>query len=366
MNPPNFSVPLPPWIEGLAPVFTPSWRVPGDRDATDEIPLIGREPELRALDSVASRTRVCTLVGAGGLGKTRLAREWAVRRHAQGEVTLWCDLEWVRDRRLARQRLDRCLSPCPPAAGWLVLDAVEGVLDEVARWLPRVLPGWPGLRVLVTSRAPLRMPQEVALQLQPLALPPLGVHGAESAHHGAVRLLDALLPPGVDQDAEHQVQNADGPARDWPGMVSLCRGLDGWPLALELAAGHLVSTGTGPAHLAMHLGAVRRHRGATILASSISEAQRPPWWVAWFLNTLDADERRALRGCQMGGGGPRATSSEGPMPDAAHCGGGPELPMVISRLRGRALLRTAVNGSSRRWMPRLIEEAGFDRKLFPQ
>lgn len=326
------------------------------------MPLIGREPELRAMEWALRRTRLCSLVGGGGLGKTRLAREWAVRRHVLGETMLWCDMEWVCDARVARQRLDRCSSAISSASMWLVLDAVEGVLDEVVGWVARLLPCRPNLHVLVTSRAPLRSGHESVLQLQPLALPPLGVQGPAAAQHGAVALIDTLLPAVGDGRACHV-------PRDWAGLVELCRVLDGWPLALELAAGYLVSTGGSAAWLARQLGLPRVMGLSGVPAPAAAEpACRAPWWVSWFLGDLDQEERQAMRswlGHATSGLGQQVSSTlRKASTETGHAR--EDIPVGITKLRTKALLRSAPNGSSNGWMPRLLWEASCGWRLFPQ
>ena len=212
-------------------------------------PFIGRERDLRgALDALGT-SRLLSLVGPGGSGKSRLsielARAVAAGRQAEvhvvalatlpagGSVTrLVADRIDVRERRgeplvdaiLGHLRSRRCL---------LLLDNCEHVLPMVASLCDVLLAGAPGLRILVTSREPLGMPGEVTWPVSGMDLPAPTATVDEILATDSIRLL-------ADRAA------AARPGFEWSGpaiasAVALCRRLDGLPLAIELAAARLRS-----------------------------------------------------------------------------------------------------------------------------
>ncbi len=222
--------------------------------------FVGRERELAEVQSLLRNpaVRLVTLVGAGGMGKTRLALE--VGRGASPGLA---DEAWLVD-----------LAPLPPAAQasgsaavvesvartlaveprpgqtlleglatalrdrrvLLLMDNCEHVLDDAALLIERLLAGCPALRVLATSRQPLRVAGEHAYELAPLSIPG-GPYGAEP-----VSVEDALGCAAVRMFAERAAAARFGLTVEGPDAgfaLSICRRLDGLPLAIELAAARL-------------------------------------------------------------------------------------------------------------------------------
>ncbi len=261
--------------------------------------LIGRDEELMSLASLLGLHRLVTVVGAGGIGKSRLAQ--AV---AHDQLERWPDGVWmielagvsdpalvpnaiaqplgivVRDQDTATATLAAGLAACELL---LVLDNCEHLLDAVAHAMDRLLHEVPGLRVLATSQEPLRTPTEQQYRINPLCVPPsAGVANAEG--FGAVALFVARV-------------RAANPlfALDAPGLaltIDLCRRLDGLPLAIELAAARVPLLGLRTVHdrlderfrllTAGSRTALRRHQ--TLRATMdwshalLSEAQRHMFW----------------------------------------------------------------------------------------
>lgn len=202
------------------------------RPATPLTPMIGRDRDLAAavrwLEEGTSR--LLTLHGAGGIGKTRLAQEihQIAFNYLSGRVW-WIELADVLDpKRIGPSILDslhlRSTGEDPleviraslgdePAL--IILDNFEQVVDEGAHFVRRLLRENPGVRVMITSRRKLLLAGETAHTLGPLT-----GNGEESA---AVRLFRQLVPGGERLDLE-------------PIQV-LVTALDGNPLAIELAAG---------------------------------------------------------------------------------------------------------------------------------
>ncbi|MGZ4243356.1 MAG: ATP-binding protein [Solirubrobacteraceae bacterium] len=208
--------------------------------------LLGRDDELAVLLDLIATARLVTVSGPGGAGKTRLAVEVA-QRAAEGFDAVWfLALEQVPDPNDVMGALARVMG-LPELAGvdagervlthlrarsvLLVLDNLEHLL-EVAPLVGQVARAGPGVRVLVTSEAPLRIGGEHVLQLDPLALP-TGTEREPSALR-AVPSVALLLERAAAAGTGFAL--TDDTRFD---VTHLCRQLEGMPLALELAAPRL-------------------------------------------------------------------------------------------------------------------------------
>ena len=209
-------------------------------------PLLGREVELQALHALLDAYPQVTLVGAGGVGKTRLARQVALERlpHCP-EGVWWVDLAPLSDAALVAPTVARVLrlsmddgrdalaavaAELRTGPALLVLDNAEHVLDGVVALLVPLRQQAPQARWLVTSQVPLGLPGEHLLHLGMLSLPADDSLAAACAC-GAVALFEARACAG---DASFQVD-----ARNRAKVVEICTRLDGLPLAIELAAARL-------------------------------------------------------------------------------------------------------------------------------
>src|ERR1700704_1069119 len=194
-----------------------------------------------------ANTRLLTLVGPGGVGKTRLAlRAAADLRRTVRDGAWFIDLAGLEDPHLVAKAVITSLGLADKSGQWptsllvthlasrealLVLDNCEHLLDAVAVLADVVLKEAAGVRLLATSRQPLGISGERVLQV-----PPLTLHGdSGSAHSEAVALFVARAA-----DAGIPLEDTDITRK----LVSdLCRHLDGMPLALELAAVRLRTIG---------------------------------------------------------------------------------------------------------------------------
>src|SRR5215211_5294510 len=178
--------------------------------------LIGRERELEELQELVETTRVVTLTGAGGSGKTRLALQTAaeVVDRFDGGV-FWVPLAIVTDPGLVESAIAEMVGAPGGVADYvgrkkllLLLDNLEQLLPGVVPPVARLVEQCPNLRLLVTSRAPLRIATEHEYAVEPLA------------EVDAVSLFRRRAFVAEPEDAEREI----------------CRRLDGLPLAIELAA----------------------------------------------------------------------------------------------------------------------------------
>ena len=207
--------------------------------------FVGRERELAELAHLLGHSRLVTLIGPGGTGKSRLAAE-ALRRRAAGEAdVVFVALEQIRHPRTLASALasrlqvhDQQGTPLIEslqsalAAGspkLLLLDGAERLADQVAELAGGLLDAVPELRIVVTSRTLLGVPGEVCWTVPPLGCPAAAAEAADIAGSDAVQLFIARaserLPDFRAADvAPHSI-------------AELCRRLDGLPLAIELIAG---------------------------------------------------------------------------------------------------------------------------------
>ncbi len=208
--------------------------------------FVGREHELDELRRFLVVTRALTLCGPGGIGKTRLALRMLAALADEFPDGVWFveladlrqpDLVVSRvasvigvDEERGRPLLDTLADALKPRRLLLALDNCEHLIDTCARVCERLLASSPGLRLITTTREPLRVAAETVWQVQPLSVPPADtlVPPAEPHNYEAIRLF-------ADRASAALPGFAISPANAAPA-TALCRALDGMPLAIELAA----------------------------------------------------------------------------------------------------------------------------------
>jgi predicted ATPase/DNA-binding SARP family transcriptional activator len=207
--------------------------------------FVGRRLELIELGELLAETRLVTVTGAGGSGKTRFAVEFG--REVIGDYP---DGVWFVDLRgvdadgvapLVASTLGVITSGDTPIADQLVdalagrrlllaLDNCEHVLDAVAPFVERLMSREGQVRILATSREPLGVPGEMMIPVRPLPLP-------ESAGLEQVAVSDAVV---LFTERAGSAQPGFALEEHVASVFEICRAVDGLPLALELAAARLV------------------------------------------------------------------------------------------------------------------------------
>jgi predicted ATPase len=203
--------------------------------------VLGRSDDLDGLAEKLGSNRIVTVVGPGGIGKTTLAIEVARDTRArypdgvwmceladidsgQGVVDLVADTLAVTQRR-GKTRLESLLAAFADATALVIVDNCEHVLSSAAELVVAIWQGCPGVTVLATSRQPLDLTAEVVTSVEPLGV---SVAGGPDSTSPAFQLF-------VERARENgAVIRLDD--RSIEAVSTICRQLDGLPLAIELAA----------------------------------------------------------------------------------------------------------------------------------
>ena len=212
--------------------------------------FVGREPELIKVRSLVASARLITLTGSGGCGKTRLALQVAAELLGTVRDGVWfvglaplTEAEMIPDAvaavlGLADQRgqqpvLESLIDALREQDTLILLDNCEHVIDGAAKFCGQLVRECPLLRILATSREPLGIDGEHVYRVPSLSLPAGEADAVRIAASDAVRL---FVDRAQAQDPGFVLDDASAPL-----VASVCRRLDGIPLALELAAARLSS-----------------------------------------------------------------------------------------------------------------------------
>lgn len=318
-----------------AAAAAPRRSLPRGRPRRRTSSFLGRDADIAAVAGLIDRQRLVTLVGSGGVGKTRLARElmMQLRAGSGADVASWFvelghldaggDLAaaLVGELGLVGRDLDvdDALARAGDLEGLLVLDNAEHLIDDVAAIVGRMLGGGHELRVVVTSREPLAIDGEHVHRVAPLD---------RSAVDGAAQRLfvDRAAATGVPLDVDHDAEHIDR-------IVDV---LDGLPLAIEMAAAQLATCSVR--ELADRLVSGHAVELATDRRDVDARHRSLADVIEWSIGRLSTEESDVLRDLTVFAGAFT-------LDDVVAVLGRPAVPMV-HRLAERSLL-TAVRSTER-------------------
>jgi len=279
--------------------------------------FIGRDRELAEVRALVESSRLVTLTGAGGCGKTRLSLQVAAGLlDGSGEGVWLVELAAVLDEdavaprisealRLAAQPgrlvLETLLDALTPQDVLIVLDNCEHLIGGCAKTADAIMRRCPRVRLLATSREPLGISGETIYRVPSLSLPAPDDSGCSAAGSSdAVALFaDRATTHGVDLPDDEETAAV---------VVSVCRRLDGMPLAIELAAARLRSLSLTELHDRLD----QRFRLLTGGSRTALERQQTlRATVEWSYSLLTAAEQLLLRRLSVFAGSFDLAAAEG-------------------------------------------------------
>jgi predicted ATPase/DNA-binding CsgD family transcriptional regulator len=329
--------------------------------------FVGRRGELAEVKRLLAGSRLVTLTGIGGIGKTRLALRAAAELGRAFRDGVWLvQLDELRDQALVAQAVAGALGlqdwSGHDAAGaladylaerqlLLVLDNCDHLVDAAAKLAALLLRAAPGLRVLATSRELLNMTGETVLAVPPLRAPEAGrrLTVAELARFPAVGLF-----------AERAGQVEAGFALTEANMAAvggICRKLEGLPLAIELAAARL------PVLCPEQIDARLDDRLSLLTRGSRTQPARQQTLrasVEWSYDLCSQAERMLWARLSVFAGGFELDAAEGICAD--HRLAAEEVPELLAALADKSILIAARGeGVARYRLPETLREYGQER-----
>ncbi|MGW1622985.1 ATP-binding protein [Streptomyces sp. NPDC002172] len=317
-------------------------------------PLLGRDADIAAVAGLLRGARVVTVVGPGGLGKTRLSH--AVSRAAEQSVVHFVTLAGVTDDDVAdevasavgggeggrlpgggKDAVSGIVAALGPGPALLVLDNCEHVVAGASALVQGLVSRSKELRVLATSRAPLGLTSESVYALPELSL-------ATSVELFGQRARAAR--PGVELPADR--------------VAEICRHLDGLPLAVELAAARVRVLSV--ADIAHRL----RDRFALLRGGARDAPERHRTLravVEWSWNLLEPQGRAALRALSVFPGGFDVTAAEYVLGSGGAADGDGDAMDLLEQLAGQSLVKVGESAAGVRFhMLETLREFGAARR----
>jgi predicted ATPase/class 3 adenylate cyclase len=342
---------------GLPSTF-PSLRIRHLALRTNNLPtalssFVGRTSEVGEVIELLHVNRVVTISGSGGVGKTRLAIEVARALIAEMKEGVWLvelaevddpasvpgvvlsELE-ISERRI-RNETDVLLDVLADQQRLIVLDNCEHLVDVCAQLSETIATGCPGVRILATSREPLRIEGEVTYRVPPLSLPPDDATRASELQGSAA--VELLLQRAKAHNPKLVIVDEDASA-----VALICRRLDGIPLAIELAAARLGSM------TFRQLNERIEHRFALLTGGSRTALPRQQTlhaMIDWSFDLLESKEKVLFRRlCVFRGGFDlEAVENVCPLDDlSTH-----EIADLVASLVDKSLINAIVSGENARY-----------------
>lgn len=298
-------------VDGRVRNWTRAGREPTPFAGTPKVTrrAIGREDVIDTLVKRLDQSRLITVVGAGGIGKTTVALEVAtmVAPKYSGDV-IFVDLTTVSDTTLVTEAVAVALEPEILSGDrskslesllrgrvlLLVLDNCEHVIESVAELAETVLRTSPDATILATSREPLRVEGEWVQRLPPLAFPNAA---------GTLTAAVALEYPAIQLFMERAAYSLGGYELtdiEAPLVARICERLDGIALAIELAVGHLDAIGVRGLASSLDDGFEVLTRGRR---TALNRHQKMWATLDWSYNLLSDSERTIFKGLAVFKGG---------------------------------------------------------------
>lgn len=270
--------------------------------------FIGRRDEISVVSELVQDRRLTTLTGAGGSGKTRLAVQ--VARHVLDSFPdgIWMvELASIDEpdriaveialtmglRPRGEQALTVLTQVLETETVLIIFDNCEHLLEDAASMVQHILQSSPNVKILATSREPLRVPGEAIYQVPGMSFP------IEKTSDPAVALLFDAVQLFRDR-AEQSNLSFDLDETNLPGVLNICSGLDGIPLAIELAAARTRA-------MDVRVIADRLDDRLQLLTAGASTAhprqETLQATIEWSYRLLDHDEKAALNRLSVFRGG---------------------------------------------------------------
>jgi predicted ATPase/DNA-binding winged helix-turn-helix (wHTH) protein len=273
-----------------------------EKPATRALPipltqLLGRDSELLELGGLFDKSRLLTIVGSGGVGKTRFALAFAQRLvDRSGHDVRLVEMAKISDPQLVEPSLAnallipsldmhhvrQALGGNPASQLTLIVDNCEHLSDAIAEAIEALLTNAPQIKILTTSQEPLGISGEQIYRLGPLAVPPQNVTDIRTA----------LQFPAFELLVERASANVPTFQIDVGLISAICHRLDGLPLALELAAARVTTLGLGGVLAALNDRFNLLTAGRT---TALAKHRTLRATVDWSYRLLDPDEQLMLK-----------------------------------------------------------------------
>jgi predicted ATPase/DNA-binding SARP family transcriptional activator len=344
-------------------LMTPTMSVgPHRSPPAERTRLIGRSQEIAQLQKRLEVTRLLTLTGSGGVGKTRLAQRLAWSLVDERVDVWWVELSGLSDPRMIPEQIAAAggLSQGPNietvdllmrlVAGRdlvIILDGCEHLIEESASFVDRLLAEASGVRFIATTREPLQVDGEQVWRVSSLSVPDVTTPTDELDRYPSVELFLERT----------RARGGDIPQPALPAVAVICRRLDGIPLALELAAARTTTLSTAEIseRLADRFSLLERSGRTGIARHRTLEAA-----IDWSFQLLDERGRRLLSRLAVFVSGFDKTAAQAVC--AFHPLTAEEVEAGVERLFEKSLIEPASIGPDRRFrLTESIQAFAWDR-----